>query len=63
MELIRIEKLKLAPIEKEVLRRACEILNEIACLQDDRPSVPWTHYDQDEIWQACELMESFYLDD
>lgn len=52
-------KLILTEQEIIVLREAKDILNEIATLMDRAISVDWSLFDDDEIWGACEIIESF----
>lgn len=61
MRLQKAAPSKLILTEQEIiaLREAKNILNEIATLMDRAISVDWSLFDDDEIWGACEIIESF----
>lgn len=59
MKLIGKTKLILTDAEKQTLQAARTILNEIAIKMDKAIEVPWSMWDDDEIWGACEIIDSF----
>lgn len=59
---LKKSKLILTEEEKICLLKASNILNKIGTLMDRATSVDWSIYDDEEIFDAVEIMESF-LDD
>lgn len=59
MELIGKTKLILTDTEKQTLQAARTILDEIATKMDRALVVPWSMWDDDDIWSACEIIDSF----
>jgi len=59
MKLIGKTKLILTDTEKQTLQAASAILDEIATKMDRALVVPWSMWDDDEIWSACEIINSF----
>ena len=55
----RKTELVLTEEEKEILTKASGILNQIAEMMDRAISVEWSLFDDDEIWGACEIIDSF----
>ena len=59
MKLIGKSKLILTDEEKQTLKAASAILDEIATKMDRAVSVSWSIWDDDDIWGACEIIDSF----
>lgn len=59
MKLTNPQKLILTEEEKAILSKAKDILEEIAEKMERAISVPWSHFDDDEILGACEIIEDF----
>ena len=59
MEYINNQKLVLNDEEKAILAKAKDILESIANLMDRAVSVSWSVFDDDEIFGACEIIDSF----
>ena len=62
MKLIGNTKLILTDGEKNTLKAASAILDEIATKMDRALVVPWSTWEDDDIWGACEIIDSF-IDD
>lgn len=45
--------------EKDILRKAYDILNDIAEKMDRATQVDYTIYTDEEIWDACDIIKSF----
>lgn len=59
MKLSSPQKLILTEEEKNILSKARDILEEIADKMDRAIFVPWSHFDDDEVLGACEIIEDF----
>lgn len=59
MKLVGKKRLILTKEEKESLTKAVVILEEIAAKMDRAISVEWSLFDDDEIFGACEIINSF----
>ena len=59
MKLQGDKKLILTIEEETILYNASEVLNEIATLMDRAISVDWSDYSDEDIWGACEIIDSF----
>ena len=58
MKLVEKTQLLLTEEEKQTLKTASAILDEIATKMDRAVSVSWSAYDDDDLWYACEIMNS-----
>lgn len=45
--------------EKEILNKASDILYKIADLMEQAVSVEWSDFEDDDIWNACEIVDYF----
>lgn len=59
MTLKGTKQLVLTNEEKATLTQAKNILDKIAEIMDRAVDVSWSVFDDDEIWGACEIIESF----
>lgn len=59
MTLKETTKLVLTYEEKYALQQAKDILDKIAEMMDRAVNIPWSDFDDDDIWGACEIIESF----
>lgn len=57
MKIVSKNRLLLTKEEITTLSNASKILDTIAEKMDRAISVPWCHFEDDEIWGACEIID------